>query len=892
MVTNGAVAAAKVTVPGPDRLALHRPRLMQELDPLLHGATRAALVTAGTGFGKTTLAAQWASRSRSAGQAIAWLAIDPDDDQPVRFWSLVLTALEQSTPALASGLLRQDPLPERAGENAFIDSVITTISAAGEPIVLVIDDCHRLRDRGVLQDLDYLILRSPPNLKFMLLGRSLPNLAALYQLNLEDASIKVTCSSLAFTRRELVSFVNGSPIVLDRMLELTEGWPAAIRLAKRQSAALSGQNPTTTLSDPLFAQLMQPLFDSYPPDLQELLLTVSILKDFSAEEVCHVLGRSDGTTVIARLRAETGLVLEVSGPPGNHDRHRLHHLLQRFLTVRATTYPEGILAAAHSRLADWLPGQERHAEALEHAAKTNNPRVVQQTIAVSGLALLWSGDTARILELANQPQLRQLDELALLRSAVAVLDGDPSVAAKYLDMRRRQGALNQLPSPFLMLATGLQAQVLLSQGRFREGVELLEPSSARPPQDELDLFLINILAAALVGVGRFDEALSLSGQGTRVAHERGNARALVDARSVAAAVHAAREDFDMARMEATWAIRHGDEAALRYRPGLRPAHLVAAWCAYHALDDGSASLHNAYVRRAESAAPVIAQSTAKLALILQFLGGEHRHDAAAALLDRVRFDLVHTALPQDIAICSLQTASMLLQLRHGDALENLKSELRQQQGVSGELHTISAWELLAAGNLAAARKLLTAVTSGYVESQSRSTLVTAWALTCRIALEEERPYQTRAALSEALRLGADHGILRAFAFAGPEVRAAVVREQGYFPEYGQAIARIARFQATAPSAFRPPLTHRELDLLTLLPTFATVEEIAERLLISTNTVKTHVRGIYRKLGASSRREAIAIARDLGLLSPPALTPVNTPASLDRPLHLLDHRYVN
>ncbi|MBE0010399.1 MULTISPECIES: LuxR C-terminal-related transcriptional regulator [unclassified Arthrobacter] len=892
MVTYGAVAAAKVRVPGRDRFALHRPRLERDLDPLLQGDARAALLTAGTGFGKTTLAAQWASRGSVSGQTIAWLTIDPDDDQPPRFWSLMLAALEEATPALGAGQLRHYPVPESAGENAFIDGVITTIAAAGEPIVFVIDDCHRLQDRGVLQDLDYFLLRSPPNLRFMLLGRSLPNLAALYQLNLEDSSIKVTCASLAFTRRELVRFINGSPLDVDRVLELTEGWPAAVRLAKRQPAALSRQDPPNTLSDPLFAQLMQPLFDSYPPDLQELLLTVSILEDFSAEDVPHAVGRPDGTRVIARLRAETGLLLEVSGQPGGPDRYRFHRLLQRFLTVQAAAHPQGVLAAAHSRLAAWLPGQERHAEALAHAANTNDPRVVQQTLAASGLALLWSGDTAQILELADQPHSRQLDELGLLLSAIAVLDGDPSVAANCLDLLRRHGTPNQLPGTFATLATGLQGQVLLSQGRFFEAVELLEAFGAHPPHDDLDLFLTNILGAALVGVGRFDEALSLSGQGTRVAHGLGNMRALVDARSVAAAVHAARENFGMARMEAAWAIRHGDEAALRYRPSLRPAHLIAAWCAYHALDDGSARLHNAYVRRADSAAPVIAQSTSKLALILEFLSGEHRHDAAAALLDRVRFDLVHTALPQDVAICSLQTASMLLQLRHGDALETLKSELRQQQGVSGELHTISAWELLAAGHLTAARKLLTAVTSGYVESQSRCTVLTAWALTCRIALDEERAYQTRAALSEALRLGADYGMLRAFAFAGPEVRAAVVREQGYFPAYGQAIARIARFQASTPSAFCPPLTHRELDLLTLLPTFATVDEIAERLLISTNTVKTHVRGIYRKLGATSRREAIAIAQDLGLLPPPAPAPISSTASLDGSLHLLNHRYGN
>ena len=889
MVTYGAVAATKVRVPRPDQSALTRPRLLQTLDPVLKPTTRLMLVTAGTGYGKTTLAAQWAaSRQQSTSLLVAWLTIDPSDDQPTRFWSLVIAALERAVPALQGDKLHQTALPQSSGDNAFIDSIITRIADHREPIVLIVDDCHLLGNRGVLQDLDYLVLRAPQNLKFLLLGRSLPQLGALYQVNLDGALVEVASESLAFTRREMVQMVIGSPLDADRLLDLTEGWPAAIKLANRYARSIRLHQTPDILSDPLHIQLLRPLFESYGPELQELLLIASTLKTWTVEDLNHALGRGDGSLMLERLQAETGMVVEVGSVPPSAKLYRLHRLLQRFLAAHAAANPTDLLAGAHARMAAWLPGRKRHAEALAHAAQAADAAILKTTLAASGLELLWQGDTAQILELSGRPDSQSFAELTLLNAAIALKAGDPGVAAKSLDHLKRTGGDERLPTAFRALATGLHAQVLMSQGSYGEAVELTKSAAGQLPRDDLDLYLANILAAALVGVGRLEDALSVSVKVTQLAHDRGNLPALVDARSVAAAVYAAREDFGMARTEATWAIRRGGESDLRYSPSLRPAHLIAAWCAYQALDDTSALVHNAYVRRSESAAPVIAHSNSKLSLILEFLGGTHRHDAAAGLLDRVRFDLIHGSFPQDLAICSLQTASMLLQLRHGDALEKLKSELRQHQGVSGELHTISAWELLAAGHLGSARKLLSAVTAGYVESQSRCTIHTAWALTCRIELEEERPYQARVALGEALRLGAESGSLRAFAFAGSEVRAAVAREQQYFPAFSHVIARITSFRGGAQSAFCPPLTHRELDLLALLPTFATVDEIAERLLISTNTVKTHVRGIYRKLGATSRREAIAIAQDLGLLPVMASTAVGTPSLFDGALPPLTH----
>lgn len=888
MGTNGTVAATKVRVPGPTRSALLRPRLLQAMDPALHSETRLTILTAGPGYGKTTLAAQWASRRKSRGLLVAWLTLDCSDDQPARFWSLIVAAIERAVPLLRDGQLREFPVPASGGDNAFIDCIITRIADAAEPIIVILDDCHTVRNGEVLQDLDYFILRAPPNLKFLLMGRVLPRLAAPCQLNLDDALVQLPGEALAFTRRELIQLVDGAPLDADRLLELTEGWPAATKLANRYAPTIRLRNPSAVMVEPLQVQLIKPLFASYLPEVRRLLLVASLLTSWSVDDLNHALGRTDGSQLIDYLREETGLIVETGSTLHGIRRYRCHRLLQRFLAAQAEANPTEALTAAHARMAVWLPGQERHLEALGHAARAEDDQVLRTALATSGLALLWRGDTARILDLLERPATQSLPEVTLLMAVIALKGGDPGVAIESLDQLKRSGAGQDLPAAFAALAIGLQAQILMSQGSFNEAVELTKHVADQPLRDDLDLYLANILCAAWVGVGSLGDALSLTVKTTRLAHDRGNLSALVDARSIAAAVYAASEDFGRARKEAAWAIRRGSETDLRYSPGLRPAHLIAAWCAYHALDDTAALLHNAYVRRSESAAPVIAHSNSKLSLILEFLSGNHRSDAAAGLLDRVRFDLKHGSFPPDVAICSLQTASMLLQLRHGDALEKLKSELRHHQGVSGELHTISAWELLAAGHLASARKLLSAVTSGYVESQSRCTVITAWALTCRIALDEERSYQARTALGEALRLGSDSGTLRAFAFAGSGVRAAVAREQRYFPALSHVMVRITSFRGATQSAFCPPLTHRELDLLTLLPTFATVDEIAERLLISTNTVKTHVRGIYRKLGASSRREAIAMAQDLGLLAASASTPVSLPTALDGAFQSLTH----
>jgi LuxR family maltose regulon positive regulatory protein len=186
-------------------------------------------------------------------------------------------------------------------------------------------------------------------------------------------------------------------------------------------------------------------------------------------------------------------------------------------------------------------------------------------------------------------------------------------------------------------------------------------------------------------------------------------------------------------------------------------------------------------------------------------------------------------------------------------------------GDGGEHRVLQAVLQVHRGRVDGVRRSLEPVLAGDLPVHSPATLVDAWLWEARLAARAGDLGRAHAALVRALELSAPRRLLLPFVVAGPELRDLVARDSGRFGRLEHFADQV--LAATQPAVGEPlePLTARELELLTHLPSLLTAEEIAASLYVSVNTVKTHLRGIYRKLGVNSRREAITLARARGLL---------------------------
>ncbi|WP_307086842.1 LuxR C-terminal-related transcriptional regulator [Arthrobacter agilis] len=861
------VVRRKTRVPPRDEREVPRPRLTDLLDALRGEGGRILLVTAAAGFGKTVLAAEWARLCGEAGDDVAWVTLDPSDDRPGRFWHLLDAALAGEETGRQGA---DDDVPART---AMIDALIDRWAEHGNEVVLVLDNCEHLGHQGLLTELDYFIERTPASVTVVLCGRRIPDLRSLYKLDLDGAVGRLAQEDLVMRRREIRKLFAPARTDAELLLDTTEGWAAAVAQVHRAATpdALTRGDPHSR--EQLLEKLCGPLFRAYPPEIRETLAVMALVDPFTASDLEVALDRTDGALLVARTALETGMVVAVRGP-GPPDRFRLHRLLGRWFAGSGpgsgTVDPEVI----HARMAPHRLRQGHHVLALRHAGRAHDEDLLRRIVTDSGLHLLWQNELRALAAALKDIGPTPSAEVALLECLVALAEGDPGKAARTAVWREGSGGTDcRLAPPFDTLNVGLEALLLLPEGRAAEAVALLRRLDLEDVPPDVRLFVMNTHVAALIAAARVPEARALARKTLKAAGTRANPGAVIDAGMASASLATISEDFPEAAAQADAAIRRGEDHGLRYSPRLRPAHLIAAWAAFHVLDDDAAGLHNAFVFKAVTVAPIVAHSSAKLALILSFPTSRRREDVAEELLDRVRFDLTQGAFPADVALCSLQAAEMMLALRWSDHLTRLKVDLRRTQGISGELHTISAWEFVVSGQLARARQLLTSVTSEFVTSQSRVGLVAAWAMLGRVELLEERPFKAREAFEHALAIAARHRTVRGFTYAGDTVRQTLETDRHHFPRYGREIDLIGRHAAPPESIIGPPLTPREEELLALLPTFATVEELAHDLQISTNTVKTHIRGIYRKLGVRTRREAIAAAARLGV-GAPAATPTH------------------
>lgn len=880
------VPHAKIAIPELPRDFVGRPGLRSEID----ATADATLVCAPAGYGKTVLVADSARTPDST--ETAWVSLDPDDNDPRQLWSAVVAAIRGCPSVPASSRLRSRSVWPAGGVPDVLAELVGVLQELPEPIRLVLDDVQVLVEPDTLRGIETFIRNQPPAIRLVLSSRFDPPVG-LHRLRLAGRLSELRADRIRLTRDETATLLEKAGVQLSErqvqtLHQRTAGWAAGVRLAAL--ALTTAADRDTVLAEysgnnrSVADYLVDEVLSGMSEDTLDFLRTTSIVDPIPAVLAAELSGRKAAGGVLDALEHETGMVQAVGL---TRDSYHVQPLLRSYLLadLRRNAGPHRVVEL-HAAAARWWTAEGDPIKALRHAMDSGDASVVRELLRGVGVSLLLTGDHLPLRRGLRGlgPAAVAADPLLSLISALTSLNaGEQAEAQGFL--RHALHAWPTDPSGELSVLRSA-AEQLGAAGATAVPADRAHRGRAQPDHDLPDQHL-----PAEPGL----EALARLGRG--VAWMRGDLGRAEARRELELALSLARRhDLDYLAMQCLelLGVLAGVDGDVR-RMHTVSAEAFSAFGEHgweeSAWSDGAAAMlaFVALVRAeptdaASRAAAALAHDGGRLDPVLRFAlrvangaatvdSGEQARGLAELQRARTEFG-DHPASPELLAAAALLECDAGLELGHQAAARTVQGWLadRTAGGAAegAELHVMRSWAHSAAGRADHARTALRPALDGSAPPLLPYTLVEAWLQETRLAaLSGERP-TARHALQSALELAEPLDALRPFARAGSVVRELLASQFGGQlggPVDAQTFAgRALAVERHGSSPFAAVLSERELTVLTMLPSLLSLEEIAGELTVSVNTVKSHVRSIYAKLGVSSRRTAVLTAYEHGLLS--------------------------
>jgi LuxR family transcriptional regulator, maltose regulon positive regulatory protein len=904
MVVDPAGGPGSVAGGGAGRVAgavVSRPVLEERLE----GPARVTVMSASAGSGKTVLLRSWLDQGGLSGRA-AWVPAGRGERDPQRFWVSVAGALRQTS--AGAGLVRAvTGAPDLDGWG-LVERLLADLAALEDRLWLVIDDVHELGPEA-LRQLELLVMRAPPQLRFVLAARHDLRLG-LHRLRLEGELAEIRADDLKFTLAEAGQLLAAAGVelpdlVLAALHERTEGWAAGLRLAAlalagnpdpvRFAAEFSGSE--RTVAEYLLAEVLE----RHSEQVRRLLLRTSILERVNGE-LAMLLTGDDGTERVLQDLEQAGSFVVSLDPARTWFRY--HQMFADLLQLELRRAAPGEVTGLHAAAAEWLAAHGFAVEAIRHAQAARDWVLAARLLADQWPGLYLDGQATTIHELlAGFPAgLAAADAgLAVVAAADELTQGSLEAAERYLDLAERRGSQSvpEARRGQLRLLLGVVRLLLARQRGNLSGVaedagrlpaladaadavqfdlapaaQALGHRAARAGlQEDLRALALISVGSTLYWTARREEAGEHLERGVALARQIGRpylefiglayqAAAVLFHSYVRAAAHG-RRAVELAR-------RHGWTGD--------PAFGVACGALGTSLaGQGRPDEAEPWIHEAERTLTAEAQPAQFLAIrydrgVLEQARG--RDAAALAAFEAVeplarRLASPHLIIPRAQA----QLVHSLVRLGQTERAAQILAGLGGQGREHGEIRIAAATLRLAQSDPRAALTELAPVLDSPAPVNLGFWLIMAYVLeaAARDALGDQAAADS--ALEHALDLAEPDGALTPFLLVpSPGL---LDRHARHHTAHASLLAAIrGMLEGTQPGPPPPgprplpePLSRSEIRVLRYLPTHLNAPEIARELYVSPNTVKTHIRNLYAKLGTHSRAEAVERARALGLLAP-------------------------
>lgn len=843
-VTEVPLLGSKLEPPDPPPGLVERPRLGRVLDAGRHAPI--TLVNAPPGWGKSVLLSRWA---RVTGFRVGWFGVEDGDDP--RFWSYLRAALN------SAGRFERDalPSPDEAPQEVFLARLAAVLADLREPVTVVLDDFHRIRDPRVLKGLEYLVQHAGRALRMVIVTRGGPG-PPLTRLRLTGAVTVLQAAELCFTVAETVELLAALGLELpDRytriLLRRTEGWPAGLRLAAMSMGGhcdplrfvdgLSGDHET------IAGYFTSEVLDGLDGGHLEVLLCGSVLERLTGGLADALTGRSDGERILAELW-DGGAFLDPVGD--RRSAYRCHRLFGEFLRRELARRAPRRVPDLHRRAAAWYAAQGSSPDALRHALLSSNWRMATDLLADNWPDLVLSSSDRPLGASGPAPPenvLRNDPDLALACALNQHILGDRRGTDRYLRLTRDRTGAGDHRVTAIHLARSVAAGDVTAM--FAQASRLL----AQPEDgDRTRSVALSALGTARLATGDLHTAEQALDDGLAAAERAGLERVQVVCLSKLAVVRALLGELHLAGRTAQ------DSLGSARIPAAYGYARLALAITHH--EWGKADEAARYLDLADGTGDRLLAALISIVRLWSLQAGRSQAGADQALRE-ARRRLTGWAVPRYIAH-RFTAAEAALRTNIGDTgtAARLLADQVETSGYSAPLAVALARTQLRNGDLDAAIRTAAGAPDMELGSSLEAGLLEALAAD---RLGQDRHASTT--LEKALQRADRERFRGVFIREGPAARrllsAHLESGTAYWP-FVMDIIECAAERTDHPVA---PLTERELTVLRYLQSVLTTEEIAAELQVSVNTMKTHMRHIYRKLTASRRREAVRKAREAQLL---------------------------
>lgn len=850
-------------------------------------------ISAPAGYGKTTLLAEWALASDLR---IAWLAVGKEDNDLERFFRYLLKGWENAQPSIGEsrlGVLLEGMSPD---SEAVLTAFINAAYRLSEHIVFVLDDYHLIEEESIHQALAFLLDHLPEKAHFVFAGRAEPPLP-LARYRARQELLELRAEDLQFSLEETTSFFNqlmGLDLDQDQVASLQsqlEGWIAGMQLAAltlqrdpKATAKLAVHGKHRFIADYLSEEVLSAL----PAATQEFLLQTSILERLNGSLCDAVTQRNGGREMLQRLEEEHLFLVPLDN---NRQWFRYQRLFADFLRSEFTRrHPKGV-AKLHRRAAAWYAAHDLSDDAFHHAVEGGD---IEQTIRIGErhiVVKLMRGEVKTVARwIASIPAEWNTSHplFGIARVGLLFAQGSFEAGIKLLGEIELELAGHESgdASRLLGRTTTLRCVMACMQNDLASA-----ENHARNAFEYLTKDDVVYRASVYLPLG---DAYRQQGRWQEARESYQAALALVEVEPLLRF-----ESTHVFGALADLALRQGHlrEAAASWKKALAAIQAPESWGSiplplsgwvhirmgeiyYEWNELAKARNHlSRGLERAELGGDVRAMLAGYL-LSCRMRLIEGQVETAATYLEQARPLVEHAQFPDWTA--RFQRFQLDLWLA-GDRLrtaviwadEMLRSGELEERPESEPAKLAIARMLIMKGDAASLRQAQAGLNELFeaAEGEGRTGIqIEASALQALADWQSgERP-GAMAALERALRLAEPEGYVRLFADLGMSMGRVLqeARSRGVMPDYVNLLLTAFASGASLPGAFEgglpEPLTPRELEVLELIMAGLTNREIAEKLVISAETVKKHTGNIYSKLGVSNRTEAAARGRELNLLA--------------------------